>query len=90
MDTTLPFLSGDGPPEKGPDGLGGPGFPGDRLVAGYYITGRLGQGGMGVVWDAIQLSTKRPVALKLMSNAAFGSEHRRTAIRSRDRIDRQA
>jgi hypothetical protein len=41
---------------------------------GYRITGRLGEGGMGVVWRAEQLSTHRPVALKLMSAASFGSE----------------
>jgi hypothetical protein len=41
---------------------------------GYRVTGRLGEGGMGVVWRAEQLSTHRQVALKLMSAASFGSE----------------
>jgi WD40 repeat protein/serine/threonine protein kinase len=52
-------------------------------LEGYEVLGRLGEGGMGVVWKAIQLSTKRPVALKLMSAASFGSE------RSRLRFERE-
>lgn len=46
------------------------------LVPGYTILGDkpLGQGGMGVVWKATQISTKRPVALKVMAAASFGSE----------------
>lgn len=46
-------------------------------VDGYAVTGRLGEGGMGVVWRAEQLSTGRMVALKLMSVASFGSERAR-------------
>lgn len=46
-------------------------------VVGYEITGRLGEGGMGVVWRAVQLCTRRPVALKLMSAAALGSANAR-------------
>lgn len=46
-------------------------------LPGYHITGRLGEGGMGVVWKAIQLATHRPVALKVMSAALFGSENAR-------------
>ena len=36
-------------------------------IAGYRIIERLGEGGMGTVWKAVQLSTDREVALKLMS-----------------------
>ena len=43
-------------------------------IPGYEIKGRLGEGGMGTVWRAVQLSTRREVALKLMSPAAFGSQ----------------
>ncbi|HYE20899.1 MAG TPA: protein kinase [Tepidisphaeraceae bacterium] len=52
-------------------------------IAGYEIVGRLGEGGMGVVWDAVQLGTRRRVALKLMSAAGFGSE------RARRRFERE-
>jgi len=43
-------------------------------IAGYHIIERLGQGGMGTVWRAVQMSTKRQVALKLMGNRLFGSD----------------
>lgn len=43
-------------------------------IDGYQITGKLGEGGMGTVWRAVQLSTRRQVALKLLSPATFGSE----------------
>lgn len=44
---------------------------------GYQILTRLGEGGMGTVWKAVQLSTKRQVALKLMSEKAFTSPQAR-------------
>jgi serine/threonine-protein kinase len=47
----------------GPVGLVGP----TEIIAGYRIEQRIGQGGMGVVYRATQLSTDRTVALKLMS-----------------------
>lgn len=43
-------------------------------IDGYRVTGRLGEGGMGVVWRATQLSTNREVALKLMGAHTFGSD----------------
>ena len=42
-------------------------------VEGYQVTARLGEGGMGTVWQATQLSTHRQVALKLLSERRFGS-----------------
>ena len=42
-------------------------------VEGYEITGRLGEGGMGVVWRARQLGTNRRVALKLLGAGRFAS-----------------
>lgn len=46
-------------------------------IPGYQITRRLGEGGMGTVWRAVQLSTRRPVAVKVLGLAAFGSERGR-------------
>jgi serine/threonine protein kinase len=42
-------------------------------IAGYRILGRLGRGGMGTVWRALQEGTRRPVALKILNTSAFGS-----------------
>ena len=52
-------------------------------VEGYRITGRLGAGGMGTVWRAAQLSTRREVALKLLGVGRFGSD------RGRARFERE-
>ena len=52
-------------------------------VEGYQIVEPIGQGGMGTVWRAVQLSTRRLVALKLLGKGAFGSE------KARARFDRE-
>src|SRR4051812_41906136 len=52
-------------------------------IEGYQIVGPLGRGGMGTVWRAWQLSTKRQVALKLLGLNHFGSE------RAKRRFDRE-
>ena len=56
---------------------------GQPRIEGYQIRGPLGRGGMGVVWRAVQLGTKREVALKLMDAGAFRSE------RARRRFERE-
>src|SRR5215208_7966265 len=38
-----------------------------QVLAGYRIEGRVGRGGMGVVYRATQLALERPVALKLIA-----------------------
>ena len=43
-------------------------------IEGYDATDLLGQGGMGTVWRAVQQSTGRQVALKVLGRAAFGSD----------------
>ncbi len=63
----LPTISGSGTEEESLS-------PGDvPQIEGYAITGRLGQGGMGTVWKATQLSTRREVALKVLRTGAFAS-----------------
>ncbi len=66
------------PPVSGPGSEDGQGWSGDLPeVEGYEITELLGQGGMGIVWSAVQLSTQREVALKLLGKGEFGSEKAR-------------
>ena len=43
-------------------------------IEGYEAAELLGQGGMGTVWRAVQQSTGRQVALKVLGRAAFGSD----------------
>ncbi len=43
-------------------------------IDGFEILGPLGEGGMGTVWKAIQLSVDREVALKLTASRVFTSK----------------
>lgn len=52
-------------------------------ITGYLVAERIGKGGMGSVWRATQLSTRQPVALKLMDAMTFSSQ------RARQRFERE-
>lgn len=52
-------------------------------IPGYEVLKQIGRGGMGVVFKAVQLSTKRIVALKLLLEGPFASET------SRKRFERE-
>ena len=67
---TAPGGPGAGLPADAGDEVGAEALP---RVPGYTVTGRLGAGGTAIVWRALQLSTHREVALKIISTEAFGS-----------------
>ncbi len=51
-------------------------------IPGYEIVELLGQGGMGLVWKAIQHSPRREVALKQMNTLALSSSTARARFRA--------
>jgi putative methionine-R-sulfoxide reductase with GAF domain len=66
-DTTPDEVTEASPPQ--PVALPEPALAPGAMLAGYQIISTLGQGGMGIVYKATQLSLKRVVALKLMRGA---------------------
>lgn len=54
--------------------------PGER-IGDYRLVKVLGEGGMGVVYEAEQISLRRPVALKLLSAGAASIARRRARFR---------
>jgi len=66
-----------------------PGQPQPESVAGYRILGLLGQGGMGVVWEAEQERPRRRVALKVIRRDHLVDElHRRLFHREAETLAR--
>lgn len=64
---------------------------GDVVAEKYRLTTPLGEGGMGVVWAAEHLVTRRPVALKLLRDPpSRGRRDPRRAERMRERALREA
>ncbi len=65
-------ISRDAPPTDVPrreeDGVRGDDQGPPLLVGGYQVVDRLKAGGMGIVYEAIQLSLNRKVALKVLSS----------------------
>jgi hypothetical protein len=51
-------------------------------IPGYEVLGRLGKGGMGVVYKATQKGLNRTVALKMILNADFADEEQRERFRA--------
>lgn len=75
---STPWLDSGGNPTGPPPPRHG--VPNDSRVPrikGYRILARLGRGGMGTVWRAVQVGTKREVALKLMETLALSSKRAR-------------
>src|SRR3954452_23778501 len=65
-----------------PDSHAAP-LPPPPVVAGYVDPRYISRGGMGSVWRALQTSTQREVALKVMAASAAGSG------RARARFERE-
>ncbi len=60
-----------------PDSPGGGFLQKNTIIDGrYVVTGVLGKGGMGTVYEAIQIQLGRPVAIKVLREGTRGRPHR--------------
>jgi serine/threonine-protein kinase len=57
-----------------------------NVIAGYRIVGVLGQGGMGRVYEAVQISLDRTVALKILRDDFSADEGFRARFRREGRV----
>ncbi len=67
--TGVPTLDAGGSGASSPSPIGLP-----REIGGYRILGKLGEGGMGIVYEAEQQSPQRRVALKVVRGGQFVDE----------------
>jgi WD40 repeat protein len=78
---TEPIAAGPAPERAGapPAAPSPPPLP---AIPGYEVLRVLGQGGMGVVYQARQVALNRPVALKMILAGAYAGEHERARFRT--------
>ena len=56
----------DDKPDDGADQAKRSTIPAGKVIGDFRIIGEIGSGGMGTVYEAVQLSLRRPVALKIL------------------------